>query len=158
MNKIVKGGGIGAVVPLLDFECIESASKELKSSAADVEKEACFILGLLAIKNEHQQSIANAGAIAKLVALLSRHSVDLRPGYQNSKTEEAVARRGGGSSQTRGDEPQGGDSFGSSSVARRAADAITNLAHENVAIKAHVRMDGGIPPLVALCEAGSLLP
>ena len=83
------------MVPLLDFECIESASKELKSSAADVEKEACFILGLLAIKNEHQQSIANAGAIAKLVALLSRHSVDLRPGYQNSKTEEETSRRGG---------------------------------------------------------------
>ena len=38
------------------------------------------------------------------------------------------------------------------SVARRAADAVTNLAHENNAIKNHVRTEGGIPPLVSLLE------
>jgi hypothetical protein len=38
-------------------------------------------------------------------------------------------------------------------VARRAADAITNLAHENISIKAKVRTEGGIPPLVALLES-----
>ncbi|KAI3449636.1 hypothetical protein Pfo_006301 [Paulownia fortunei] len=38
------------------------------------------------------------------------------------------------------------------SVIRRAADAITNLAHENSSIKTHVRMEGGIPPLVELLE------
>ncbi|KAK4767277.1 hypothetical protein SAY87_023675 [Trapa incisa] len=36
------------------------------------------------------------------------------------------------------------------SVLRRAADAITNLAHENSNIKVRVRMEGGIPPLVEL--------
>lgn len=36
---------------------------------------------------------------------------------------------------------------------RRAADAITNLAHENVVIKSRVRADGGIAPLVALLES-----
>jgi HEAT repeat protein len=36
---------------------------------------------------------------------------------------------------------------------RRAADAITNLAHENVVIKSRVRADGGVPPLVALLES-----
>lgn len=40
-------------------------------------------------------------------------------------------------------------SSGASTV-RRAADAITNLAHENVSIKSRVRTEGGIPPLVAL--------
>lgn len=40
-----------------------------------------------------------------------------------------------------------------SSVVRRAADAITNLAHENVAIKSKVRAEDGIPPLVALLDA-----
>ncbi|GAB4843425.1 hypothetical protein Ancab_013387 [Ancistrocladus abbreviatus] len=37
-------------------------------------------------------------------------------------------------------------------VIRRAADAITNLAHENSNIKICVRMEGGIPPLVELLE------
>ncbi|KAG4185191.1 hypothetical protein ERO13_A09G214100v2 [Gossypium hirsutum] len=38
------------------------------------------------------------------------------------------------------------------SVIRRAADALTNLAHENSSIKTRVRMEGGIPPLVELLE------
>ncbi|KAL8100814.1 ARM REPEAT PROTEIN INTERACTING WITH ABF2-like [Apium graveolens] len=37
-------------------------------------------------------------------------------------------------------------------VIRRAADAITNLAHENSSIKTRVRTQGGIPPLVELLE------
>uniref|UniRef100_A0A2C9VWP0 BTB domain-containing protein n=1 Tax=Manihot esculenta TaxID=3983 RepID=A0A2C9VWP0_MANES len=37
-------------------------------------------------------------------------------------------------------------------VIRRAADAITNLAHENNVIKTCVRIEGGIPPLVELLE------
>ncbi|CAL5376904.1 unnamed protein product [Camellia sinensis] len=37
-------------------------------------------------------------------------------------------------------------------VIRRAADAITNLAHENSSIKTCVRIEGGIPPLVELLE------
>lgn len=88
-----------------------------------MEKEACFILGLLAIKPEHQHSIADMGALAGLVGILKRHT----------------------------------DSTGSpmpgASVVRRAADAITNLAHENVPIKSRVRAEAGIPPLVTLLEA-----
>ncbi|XP_019423200.1 PREDICTED: ARM REPEAT PROTEIN INTERACTING WITH ABF2-like isoform X2 [Lupinus angustifolius] len=38
------------------------------------------------------------------------------------------------------------------SLIRRAADAITNLAHENSSIKTRVRMEGGIPPLVDLLQ------
>ena len=38
-------------------------------------------------------------------------------------------------------------------MVRRAADAITNLAHENVSIKSRVRTEGGIPPLVALLDS-----
>ncbi|XP_073273104.1 ARM REPEAT PROTEIN INTERACTING WITH ABF2-like [Primulina huaijiensis] len=38
------------------------------------------------------------------------------------------------------------------SVIRRAADAITNLAHENNNIKTRVRVEGGIPPLVELLD------
>ncbi|KAF7851445.1 hypothetical protein BT93_L3873 [Corymbia citriodora subsp. variegata] len=38
------------------------------------------------------------------------------------------------------------------SLIRRAADAITNLAHENSSIKIRVRMEGGIQPLVELLD------
>ena len=39
------------------------------------------------------------------------------------------------------------------SLIRRAADAITNMAHENVAIKTRVRVEDGIAPLVSLLDA-----
>ncbi|KAL6971508.1 hypothetical protein U1Q18_031187 [Sarracenia purpurea var. burkii] len=46
----------------------------------------------------------------------------------------------------------GSSSRAINSVIRRAADAITNLAHENSSIKTRVRLEGGIPPLVDLLE------
>ncbi|RVX22245.1 ARM repeat protein interacting with ABF2 [Vitis vinifera] len=46
----------------------------------------------------------------------------------------------------------GSNSRAVNSVIRRAADAVTNLAHENSSIKTRVRMEGGIPPLVQLLE------
>ena len=92
-------------------------------SSEDVEKECCFILGLLAIKPEHQHSIADTGALAGLVGILKRHTDNI------------------------------GCPMPGASVVRRAADAITNLAHENVPIKSRVRAEGGIPPLVTLLEA-----
>ncbi|XP_021594854.1 ARM REPEAT PROTEIN INTERACTING WITH ABF2 isoform X2 [Manihot esculenta] len=46
----------------------------------------------------------------------------------------------------------GSSSRAVNSVIRRAADAITNLAHENSSIKTRVRVEGGIPPLVELLE------
>lgn len=94
----------------------------------DVEKEACFILGLLAVKPDYQAAIAAQGALPGLVALLHRHRA---------------------SAMARGPPGSGG-------VARRAADALTNLAHENVDIKHLVRQEGGVPPLVGLLEAGDL--
>ncbi|KAI8522899.1 hypothetical protein RHMOL_Rhmol13G0032600 [Rhododendron molle] len=41
-------------------------------------------------------------------------------------------------------------------VIRRAADAITNLAHENSSIKTRVRIEGGIPLLVELVDFSDL--
>ncbi|XP_077218307.1 ARM repeat protein interacting with ABF2 isoform X2 [Tasmannia lanceolata] len=46
----------------------------------------------------------------------------------------------------------GSSSRAVNSVIRRAADAITNLAHENSSIKTRVRIEGGIPPLVEFLE------
>ncbi|KAG6434976.1 hypothetical protein SASPL_106621 [Salvia splendens] len=87
----------------------------------EVEKASAFAIGLLAIKPEHQQLIADAGAIPHLIDLLKRH--------KDGVNARAVT-----------------------GVIRRAADAITNLVHENSSIKNRVRVEGGIPPLVELLE------
>lgn len=88
-----------------------------------MEKEACFIVGLMAIRPEHQHEISDKGALRGLVSLLKRHVPGRCP-------------------------PGPG-----ASVARRASDAITNLAHENVQIKSRVRSEGGVHPLVLLLES-----
>jgi len=44
-------------------------------SCDDIEKEACFILGLLAVKPEYQTAIATQGALPGLVNLLVKHKV-----------------------------------------------------------------------------------
>ena len=80
-------------------------------TSEDVEKEACFILGLLAVKPEYQSRIAFCGALDGLVRLLKEHNLT-----STTKTQP-----------------------GSGGAARRAADAITNLAHENSDIKNMVR-------------------
>ncbi|KAJ6841315.1 ARM REPEAT PROTEIN INTERACTING WITH ABF2 [Iris pallida] len=51
---------------------------------------------------------------------------------------------------------KGSNSRAVNSVVRRAADAITNLAHENSRIKTYVRIEGGIPTLVELLEYADL--
>ncbi|KAL5561677.1 hypothetical protein UlMin_031424 [Ulmus minor] len=88
----------------------------------EVEKGSAFALGLLAVKPEYQQLIVDAGAVPHLVDLLKR----FKDGGLNSRALN--------------------------SAIRRAADAITNLAHENSSIKTRVRIEGGIPPLVELLE------
>ena len=99
------GGGAGAAAGQQQQQQQQQAPPP--GAFDDVKKEACFILGLLAVKPELQAAIASAGALPGLVRLLKAH----RPA--------AVTRV----------QP------GSGGVARRAADAITNLAHENVDIK-----------------------
>ncbi len=73
--------------------CIHAVCSAAPNGAEELEKEACFILGLLAVKPEYQSRIARCNALPGLVRLLREH----------------------------------------------AADALTNLAHENVEIKNMVR-------------------
>lgn len=100
----------------------------LCGSADEAAKEACFILGLLATKTEYQQRIADSGTLSELITLLKIHQSSPPPDSQHNPVKSA-------------------------GVARRAADAITNLAHENVYVKNLVREMGGIPPLVSLLES-----
>mmetsp|Transcript_18316 Transcript_18316/g.62217 ORF Transcript_18316/g.62217 Transcript_18316/m.62217 type:complete len:731 (+) Transcript_18316:275-2467(+) len=133
VDLVVDAGAVEAIVPLLDLASTlqEVLGSRCEASVADswnedVEKEACFAIGLLAIKQEHQRRVADAGALPGLVALLKR-------GPPAAAGPPSTLSSGG--------------------VARRAADSITNLAHENVHIKSRVRQEGGIPPLVALLES-----
>ncbi|KAL4558773.1 hypothetical protein LXL04_036975 [Taraxacum kok-saghyz] len=50
-------------------------------------------------------------------------------------------------------QPTGQCSRAVNGTIRKAADAITNLSHENGSIKSLVRIEGGIPPLVELLES-----
>lgn len=125
VEVIVQMGAVPAVVPLLTLGDVPETPSASASGYDEVKKEACFILGLLAVKPEYQAQVAAAGALPGLVRLLKAH--------KPSAVTRVVPGSGG--------------------VARRAADAITNLAHENMDIKNRVRQEGGIPPLVALLEA-----
>ncbi|XP_011026160.1 PREDICTED: ARM REPEAT PROTEIN INTERACTING WITH ABF2-like [Populus euphratica] len=126
VNVIVEGGAVPALVKHLEAPpSSEIDHNNSKPFEHEVEKESAFALGLLAVKPEHQQIIVDAGALSHLVSLLKRH----RDVHRDGSNSRAV-----------------------NSVIRRAADAITNLAHENSSIKTRVRMEGGIPPLVELLE------
>ncbi|CAD7699347.1 unnamed protein product [Ostreobium quekettii] len=131
VETVVSEGGIEALVPYLVLvpETLDRPDELWTGWSADeAAKEACFILGLLATKTEFQQRIADSGTLAELIALLKLHQSSPPPGSLHNPIKSA-------------------------GVARRAADAITNLAHENVYVKNLVRQMGGIPPLVALLES-----
>lgn len=100
-------------------------TRHLCSGVEELERDICFILGLLAIKIEHQTAICDAGALPTLVSMIKRYA---------SRHDIGLA---GVHAQT----------------CRRAADAVTNLAHENNSMKNKVRQEGGIPPLVTLLHS-----
>ncbi|RWR76770.1 arm repeat protein interacting with ABF2 isoform X2 [Cinnamomum micranthum f. kanehirae] len=121
VNMIVDGGAVPALVRQLQAPPVADMGRAQVAFEHEVEKGCAFVLGLLAVKPEHQQLIVDAGALPYLVSMLKRRS--------------------------------GGSSLRAiNSVIRRAADAITNLSHENSSIKTCVSMEGGIPPLVELLE------
>ena len=91
----------------------------------ELERDITFILGLMAIKVEHQQKICDAEALPTLVGIITRYSKFDR------KDLTGVGAQ----------------------TCRRAADAVTNLAHENNSVKNMVRLENGIPPLVYLLES-----
>lgn len=78
------------------------------------------------VQPKHQDMIADAGALPLLIQLLKVHG-------KSSSASGSHSSTGG--------------------VSRRAADTITNLAHENVGIKNRVRFEEGIRPLIALLES-----
>ncbi|RVX20942.1 ARM repeat protein interacting with ABF2 [Vitis vinifera] len=93
----------------------------------EVEKGCALALGLLAVKVINFAHTRASQLIVDAGAL--PHLVELLKRHRSGYKTRAV-----------------------NSVVRRAADAITNLAHENSNIKTRVRIEGGIPPLVELLK------
>ncbi|PKA54839.1 arm repeat protein interacting with ABF2 [Apostasia shenzhenica] len=113
----------------------------------DVEKGSAFALGLLAVKVIKFLTIAMRDS----VSAYSDREVELYPPEHQQLIVDAGALPLLVSLLERHKRGCNGRSV--SSLIRRAADAITNLAHENSTIKTFVRIEGGIPPLVELLES-----
>ncbi|CAI5491821.1 unnamed protein product [Closterium sp. Naga37s-1] len=180
VDAIVEEGAIHALVPHLSAPAVEEGDGPI-ACEHEVEKDAAFALGLLAIKPDHQRLIADAGALPPLVALLKRRpgqptaasaaaapastptALALAPAGTTDGAAAAGAHAGGaggagvGAGGAWAEGGWGGANLALArvvnGVVRRAADAITNLAHENATIKSRVRAEGGIPPLVELLES-----
>ncbi|GAB4819192.1 hypothetical protein N2152v2_006238 [Parachlorella kessleri] len=120
LDAAAQEGAVGAVVPLLN-----ALSGGGGDGVEELERDICFILGLLAIKVDHQTAICKHGALPTLVAMIKRYS-----GKNDIHLTGIPAQ-----------------------TCRRTADAITNLAHENNDIKNKVRQEGGVPPLVSLLHS-----
>ncbi|PSC71051.1 ARM REPEAT PROTEIN INTERACTING WITH ABF2-like isoform B [Micractinium conductrix] len=121
-------GAVGVVVPLLkklNGGDMQAQEQPTTSGVEELERDICFILGLLAIKVEHQSAICEAGALPTLVSMIRRYAA------RNDVNLSGVPAQ----------------------TCRRTSDAITNLAHENNSIKNKVRQEGGIPPLVSLLHS-----
>jgi HEAT repeat protein len=121
-------GAVGVVVPLLkklNGGDMLAQEQPTVSGVEELERDICFILGLLAIKVEHQAAICEAGALPTLVSMIRRYAA------KNDVHLTGVPAQ----------------------TCRRTSDAITNLAHENNSIKNKVRQEGGIPPLVTLLHS-----
>jgi hypothetical protein len=127
LDEAAAAGTVGAIVPLLKAlnGGGEAAAAQPPEGVEELERDVCFVLGLLAIRADHQAAICDADALPTLVAIVKRYAA-------------------------RGDPELAGVS---AQACRRAADAVTNLAHENNAIKSKVRQEGGVPPLVALLRS-----
>ncbi|GJX73743.1 ARM repeat protein interacting with ABF2-like protein [Tanacetum coccineum] len=113
---------------VIGFDEFATCSRPLEYEA---EKASAFTIGLLAIKviealcsNEPEHQHLIVDAGAL------PHLVALLKRHRDNRNSRAV-----------------------NGVIRKAADAITNLAHENGSVKTRVRVEGGIPPLVELLES-----
>ncbi len=127
VDDIIALGGIEVVVPLLSACAVQLDAAQrcvvvctttshqwtprthnTTKHRQDLERDGCLILSLSATKNEYQRYIAQQRALPEIVSLLRRYA------------------------------PVTGQRQVNGYATRRAADVITNLAHENVEIKEEV--------------------
>ncbi|KAL8522976.1 hypothetical protein ACS0TY_013075 [Phlomoides rotata] len=161
---------IRAQVEILDS--VVSSNEQDRASA----KRALHILSELAKNEDNVNAIVDCGAVPVLVQHLQAPSLLEREGEAGPRLYEHEVEKGSaftlGLLAIKPEHQQlivdagalpwlvnllkrhsdGANPRVVSGVIRRAADAITNLAHENSRIKTRVRIEGGIPPLVELLE------
>ena len=125
LDVVAQSGVVEKVIEVMRVINPSPLERRTVAGTEELERDIAFIMGLMAIKVEHQQVICDANALPTLVGIVRRYS-------QYSRRElHGIAAQ----------------------TCRRAADAITNLAHENNGVKNMVREEDGIVPLVYLLES-----
>ncbi|PSS06379.1 ARM REPEAT PROTEIN INTERACTING WITH like [Actinidia chinensis var. chinensis] len=156
------------------MEILDSTFSSIEADRAAA-KRAVHVISELAKNEEIVDLIVDSGAVAALVRHLQAPP-PLREGQSSSKPHEHEVEKGSAFTlwhlAVKPEHQQlivdagalphlvnllkrhrEGQSYRAvNGVIRRAADAITNLAHENSSIKTRVRIEGGILPLVELLE------
>ena len=125
LDVVAQSGVVEKVVEVLTVINPCPTERRTVVGTEELERDIAFIMGLMAIKVEHQQVICDANALPTLVGIVRRYS-----GYERQELTGTAAQ-----------------------TCRRASDAITNLAHENNGVKNMVREEDGIVPLVYLLES-----
>ncbi|KAI8102431.1 hypothetical protein M9435_006032 [Picochlorum sp. BPE23] len=125
LDIVAESGAVELVIRVMRVINKNPVERQTVQGFEELERDVGFVLGLMAIKVEHQQAICDAGALPTLVGIVRR--------YSEFDRSELI----GLSAQT----------------CRRASDAITNLAHENNGVKNMVREEDGVRPLVYLLES-----
>lgn len=125
LDVVAQSGVVEKVIEVLTVINPSPTERRTVAGTEELERDIAFIMGLMAIKVEHQQVICDANALPTLVGIVRRYS-----GYERQELTGTAAQ-----------------------TCRRASDAITNLAHENNGVKNMVREEDGIVPLVYLLES-----
>ena len=120
-----QSGVVEKVVEVLRVINPDPLERKTVPGTEELERDIGFIMGLMAIKVEHQQVIVDANALPTLVGIVRRYSQ-----YGRKELTGVPAQN-----------------------CRRTADAVTNLAHENNGVKNMVREEDGVVPLVYLLES-----
>ncbi|GAU14871.1 hypothetical protein TSUD_46640 [Trifolium subterraneum] len=181
VNVIVEGGAIPALIKHLQAPPVNDCVPKPLPFEHEVEKGSAFALGLLAVKStiyfDSNRSLCSSSILKMVngnVDVLYQHplfkiidwekgAVSLgpkkEPAFQvnllwDFEHQQLIVDSGALTHlvDLLKRHTNGLTSRAINSLIRRAADAVTNLAHENSNIKTHVRMEGGIPPLVHLLE------
>jgi HEAT repeat protein len=152
-----------------------SSKVSLHKTAEYILKNACLVLGFVAMNRQHRKQVIEQGGVGALVHVLrcysalcvqSQKGVGYASGLLSKQENNQVAS--GLSQIAQFDDTDAKKSFLScllvtqgsgdgrtpiNTIARRAAGAVANLAHEDVHTKNLVREEGGIPALVLLLKA-----
>ena len=131
----------------------KSKSSSIHKTAEYILKNSCLVVGFVAMNGQYRKQVIEQGGVGVLVNVLRCYSalcVQNQKGsgslflLQHKKLMHALKKEFEEGATT---------TPPSYTIARRAAGALANLAHEDVRTKNLVREEGGIPALVLLLKA-----